>query len=66
MRMDEAILNSKQFWAALVNERDEAKEMANWDEFPRLNERVMHQWKDSISHAMVVKRLQDEIKVKDE
>ena len=38
--MEEAILNSKQFQAALVNERDEAKEMANWDEFPHLNEGV--------------------------
>ena len=62
-RIDEEDLKSQQFEVALkANE----KEMANWDEFPRLNERVMHQWKDSISHAMVVKRLQDEIKVKDE
>ena len=66
-RIDEEDLKSQQFEVALkANERDEAKEMANWDEFPRLNEGVMHQWKDSISHAMVVKRLQDEIKVKDE
>ena len=47
-RIDEEDLKSQQFEVALVNkpaivkanERDEAKEMANWDEFPHLNEGV--------------------------
>ena len=40
-RIDEEDLKSQQFEVALkANERDEAKEMANWDEFPRLNEGV--------------------------